>query len=70
MIVGTWNQYDIGQRYVDTVTTHDKVRHPDTPFVVLRVATEAEWLEYLASVGVKPTNRNRQDAYFYEVSVD
>jgi hypothetical protein len=58
----------IGERYkgIDT----DGAEDPDQPFVVLREATEEEWLAEQEPGAPLPPNRDLTRALFYEVSLD
>lgn len=72
MIIWTTAPLVVGQRYQHDVIGHDGDVY-NIPFIVLRVATRAEWLEYTEDAEMKESWLKARgvvvDSY-YEVSTD
>lgn len=72
MIVGVYETYTVGQRYRRMVTDGQQRPHRGVWFLVLREATEAEWIAWCRAQGNEPDwpDRGRAGARYYEISTD
>ncbi len=69
MIMYGLRQLAVGERYVLHITDKDCQYH-EIPALVLRVATEAEYLAYVESQDTYLRHAIPAEVYFYEVSID
>lgn len=73
MIIGSYVRMTIGERRTGLLDAQRNL-HPEQPFVVLRAATAAEWLEECAANGCRDNHARTlaadPTALFYDVSVD
>jgi hypothetical protein len=74
MFLGSFREFEVGQRYEVSIVDADRQVHYNVPVLVLREATEQEWRDWCKETGqqgVEPVGSpSLHGARFYAVSTD
>lgn len=72
MIISSYTKLEVGKQYGmgegEALSDFNSVYHDNIPFVVLRIASREEWINFCNEMNAKIHDLNRE--FYYQVSMD